>query len=293
MISRRRLIAGSAAGFVAIATGCTDDNGNSSPSADPNSATTDVPGTENGGRWLIPAEEALHDATWMCWPSSAEVWGDELPAVQETIAALARVIAEFEPVKLLARPSEAAHVVALVEGADIEIVEVPVDDLWARDTLPCFLVATEQVDDQPLVAGRVRFNGWGDKQVHRGDEQLAALVAGHLGISLMDCGLTGEGGGLGVDGESTVLATRSSWVNDNRNPGASESEIGRRLVDLLGARRIVWVDGVAGEDTTDCHIDTIARFAKTATIVVDQPTYVEPVRLGTTCRSRPRRPSPG
>ena len=58
-------------------------------------------------------------------------------------------------------------------GDDIELIDAPVDDLWARDTLALFVVS----DDGDLAAGRVRFNGWGDKQVHDGDETLAALLA--------------------------------------------------------------------------------------------------------------------
>lgn len=274
MINRRQMIAGSAVAFAAIVTGCAETDGDAAPGS--HSATTDVPGTRNAGRWLMPAEETPHEATWMCWPSSTAVWGSDLPAVQDTIAALALAVSEFEPVKILARPSETVRLRTLVEGADVEVIEGPVDDLWARDTLPCFLIATSSSDDQPLVAGRVRFNGWGNKQIHEGDARLATLVAESLGITLMESGLTGEGGGVEVDGEGTVLAARSSWVNDNRNPGVSESDVGRLLVDLLGARRILWVDGVAGEDITDCHIDTIARFADSSTIVVDQPSYTEP-----------------
>ena len=230
----------------------------------------------NAGRWGMPAEENQHEATWMSWPSRRDVWGATLPGVQDTIADLAVAIAAFEPVRMLARRAELRRVRRMLGGTDIEVIEGPVDDLWARDTLPCFVVAVDPDDEAPLAAGRFRFNGWGGKQVHDGDTRLAALVAKHLGIPLIDSGLTGEGGGLEVDGQGTVLAARSSWVNTNRNAGRPEDEIGRRIIKLLGAKRIVWVDGLAGEDITDGHIDTLARFAKPGLIVLDRPAFDDP-----------------
>ncbi len=224
----------------------------------------------------MPAEEDRHDATWMSWPSRKDVWGTALPDVQNAIADLAVAIATFEPVKMFARRAEVERARRIVGDVDVEVIEGPVDDLWARDSLPCLLVATDPDDEAPLAAGRLRFNGWGGKQVHDGDARLAALVAEHLGIPLIDSGLTGEGGGLEVDGQGTVLAARSSWVNRNRNAGLSEGAIGRRIVELLGAKRIVWVDGLAGEDITDGHIDTLARFAKPGLIVLDRPAFEDP-----------------
>ena len=138
-----------------------------------------------------------------------------------------------------------------------------------------FLKAVDPADATPWAAGRVRFNGWGRKQLHAGDAQLAALVAEIVGVPLLDSGLTGEGGWLEVDGVGTVLAARSSWVNPNRNRGLSEAAIGAALLDVLGARRMVWVDGLAGEDITDGHIDTLARFADPATIVLERPASIE------------------
>jgi agmatine deiminase len=203
------------------------------------------------------------------------VWGDDLDAVQDTIERIALAIAEFEPVTMLCRPDQLDKL-AERTGGDIELLAAPVDDLWARDTLPCLLVSADEGGGAKLAAGRFTFNGWGRKQVHDGDTQLAAAVAQHLGIELIDSGIVGEGGGLEVDGEGTVLASRSSWVNDNRNPGRSEAEVEASMLELLGAERMIWVDGLAGADITDGHIDTLARFAAPTTIVVDVPAFDDP-----------------
>ena len=223
------------------------------------------------GTWWMPAEEARHEATWMCLPGRADVWGRFLPETQQTIADIALAIAAFEPVRMLVRPADLDRAGDLM-GSDVELIEAPVDDLWARDTLPLFVIDGAGA----LAAGRVRFNGWGDKQVHDGDTTLAAIVAEILDVELIDSGIVGEGGGLEVDGEGTLMAARSSWINDNRNPGTGEPEISDVLVELLGAERILWVDGVAGQDITDGHIDTLARFTNPTTILNEAPSYVEP-----------------
>lgn len=271
-ISRRTVLLAVLA-LPATLAACADNPSGSDPIA--NDAPDDSSDEATTVAWAMPAEDVEHERTWMCWPSREDVWGADLPDVQDAIVRIALAISRFEPVAMLAAADEIAGLEGLLGDADVEVIEGPVDDLWARDTLPCFLVG--EVDGQPtLAAGRVRFNGWGDKQVHDGDATLAALVAEHLDIELIDGGVTGEGGGLEVDGAGTVLAAESSWVNDNRNPDLDRDEIEARLLDLLGAERVIWVDGLAGADITDGHIDTLARFVDPETIVVDRPTVDDP-----------------
>lgn len=196
------------------------------------------------------------------------MWGPDLPGVQTAVGEIVRAISDFEPVTLLARPTAKGRARSLV-GGDATLLEAPVDDLWARATLPCFLTSRSHPGE--LRAGLLRFNGWGGKQLHGGDAQLNRLIAAHVGASVVSAGLTGEGGALEVSGAGTLLAARSSWVNRNRNPQLDEHQIGARLKALVGAERIIWVDGVAGQDITDSHIDTLARFIDPTTILVEDP----------------------
>ena len=257
----------------AVAAACSDSNDDDG--SDRHTALTDAAPRVDDIEWFMPAEETEHERTWMCWPSNPDVWGDDLEGVQDTIIEIALAIAEFEPVTMLCR-AEQLDAVRARTGATIELVEAPVDDLWARDTLPSFLTGTDSNGTAQLAAARFRFNGWGGKQVHDGDTQLAGLVAEHLGIELIDSGLVGEGGGIETDGDGTVLAARSSWVNDNRNPGLGETTIDAALTATLGAERVIWIDGLAGADITDGHIDTLARFVGSGTIVVDVPAFDDP-----------------
>ncbi len=236
-------------------------------------ATVSDPGRAD--QWSMPAEEEPHQQTWMCWPSSEQIWGPDLVDVQDAIIRIATAIARFEPVTMLARPEEIEALGEILEFG-VEVLEAPVDDLWARDTLPNFVVRSNEAGALEMAAAHATFNGWGGKQVHDGDTQLAALVADQLGVPLLAFGLVGEIGAVEVDGRGTVLLAESCWVNDNRNPGMTRGDIEAAILDMLGADRMIWVDGLAGADITDRHIDTLARFADPSTIVVDTPAFDDP-----------------
>ncbi len=277
MVTRRSVLVGlSSLPLVRILTACEGGSSESSAGgANVDELTGGVVALAGDSGWYMPAEDEPHERTWMCWPSNAEIWGSDLGDVQDAIVRIALAISEFEPVSMLARPDTIAEL-AEIFGSSVELIEAPVDDLWARDTLVNFVVRDVEGGGRELAASHARFNGWGGKQVHDGDAQLAALVADHLGLERFDSGLVGEGGGIEVDGQGTVLAAESCWVNENRNPGMSRAEIEAAILGMLGADRMIWVDGLAGHDITDGHIDTLARFADAGTIVVDEPAFDDP-----------------
>jgi len=221
----------------------------------------------------VPAEHAPHERTFMQWPNSRKVYRDEyfLRLVQDTIAKVANTISEFEPVVMLA--DEALHAQAKGKlSKKVELWDIPTEDLWARDSGPIF--ATKA--DGSLAISHIQFNGWGDKQVHSNDGQIASRVADRLGLPIVHSGLRGEGGGLDHDGKDLLIAHESSWVNDNRNPGLPRGEIGRRLKAAYGAKRIIWSKGLYGEDITDYHIDALARFTGLGKVLINMPNKPNP-----------------
>jgi agmatine deiminase len=78
-----------------------------------------------------------------------------------------------------------------------------------------------------------------------------------------------EGGGINVDGEGTVLATRQNVMNDNRNPGLGEEEATRHLCDALGTEKVIWLPGDPEDTETDGHVDGIACFVAPGTVLVE------------------------
>jgi len=217
-------------------------------------------------RPIAPAEHAPHAGTWMCWPSTSAIYGGDTPyheAVQETLGRLAAAIAENEPVHLLAG---AAHhgLARRLCGPAVTLVDIPTDDMWARDSGPVFVVD----DTGALAAVDFHFNGWGGKQDHGRDHLVAGAIAQRLGVPRLSARVCGEGGGLEVDGEGTLLLTDSCWVNDNRNPGMSRAAIEAELRARLGVEKVVWLPGLAGADITDGHIDGTIRFIRPGVVML-------------------------
>ncbi|MFI6158119.1 agmatine deiminase family protein [Kitasatospora sp. NPDC051170] len=285
--SRRALLqSGAAFAALALAGGCSSSSSDSGGPESPAPSGTAPSGTASGdaaaaGR-SMPAESRPHTRTFMAWPALEEVWGDQLPGVRQDIASLAQAIAGFEPVVLLARPDQAAEARQAC-GSSVEVLELAVDDLWARDSGPTFVTGP-----QGLAGIDFHFNGWGGKQTHAEDAKVAAAVLEHYGITRIAAPVTGEGGGLEVDGEGTLMATESCWVNDNRNPGKSRDQIEAAFKDLLGVRKVIWFKGVAGQDITDCHVDALARFAEPGTVLLHRPAADTPPDVWTTASDQAR-----
>ena len=218
--------------------------------------------------FYVPPEEAKHQRTFMQWPVDRRVHSDPvfLDMAQQTIADVANAISAFEPVTMLAAQTDHAGARRKLSTA-VELWDIPTEDLWCRDAGPIFVVNAAG----DLAVSHIQFNGWGEKQVNRRDRQIAGLVAERLGLDLRPTGLRGEAGGVEQDGHGLLAAHESSWVSDNRNPGLSRDEVESRLLTAYGADRMIWSDGVWGEDITDYHIDSLARFTGPGRVLLNLP----------------------
>ena len=203
---------------------------------------------------VVPAEWSPHRATWLGFPSHAELWQEDLDAAQAEVAALARTLAEpgGERVRLMVCGARAAAERLLGGVANIEIVEGGFGDIWLRDTSPIFL--------DPSHASAFRFNGWGGKYVLEGDETVPEQIGAAAGAEVTRHDFVLEGGALDHDGEGTILTTRQCLLNPNRNRGWTEAVAEAALKQSLGARRTVWLGDGLLNDHTDGHVDNLARF---------------------------------
>ncbi|MBE7384828.1 MAG: agmatine deiminase family protein [Leptolyngbya sp. SIO1E4] len=213
--------------------------------------------------WWMPDESEPHERTWMSLGASPKIWGNQLlPAVQENLITIAKSIADYEPVYMLVREADYDFAVQKF-GSLITLITCPLDDLWMRDTGPVFVK-----NDQVNIGGiDFNFNGWGQKQQHSHDAEVARFVIEHTSSQAIATQLILEGGAIEVDGHGTAMMTESSVLNCNRNPGMSKSEFEALLKPLLGLRKIVWLPGIRGRDITDGHIDFYARFASPGVVV--------------------------
>ena len=211
----------------------------------------------------VPAEWAPHRAMWLGFPSHEDLWEDNLAPAQDEVEALARALAGpgGERVRLMtgsdAGEAEARRRLDGVTG--IEIVPGRFGDVWLRDTGPIVL--------GPVACVGFRFNGWGGKYDLPHDDEVAALVAGAAGATLLQSEAVLEGGALDHDGEGTVLTTRQCLLNPNRNAGWTEAVAEAALARDLGAQKVLWLGDGLQNDHTDGHVDNLARFAAPGVVV--------------------------
>lgn len=212
-----------------------------------------------------PAEFEPHARTWMAWPHRRDMYGETLPAMQKAYADVAHAIAEFEPVTMVAHPDHAGGARAQL-GNGIEVIEIPIDDCWIRDSGPTFL----KLADGSLAGVSWRFNAWGRKhepydQDNALAERLLARENAHILRSFLHC----EGGSLTTDGQGTLIATETSLLHSNRNPGISKAWVEKELLRMLGLEKVVWLPGDPLDLETDGHVDGMCCFVKPGVVMFE------------------------
>jgi len=156
----------------------------------------------------------------------------------------------------------ARHALTGVTGTDV--VVVPSDDSWARDTAPTF------VTDGRGALGGVdwRFNAYGGIYEDYGRTQgMARRILDLVGARRFAAPLVLEGGAVHVDGEGTVLTTTEVVLDPRRNPGLEAGEAARLLCEYLGAEKVLWLTAALDHDNTGGHVDNLACFAAPGVVV--------------------------
>jgi agmatine deiminase len=222
----------------------------------------------------MPAEWAPHERTLMAWPCRRELWGDELGRAKEQYAAVANAIAAFEPVTMVCADARDAAEARAALTAEVEVVELAIDDSWLRDNGPIFVV-----DGYGRRAGvHFRFNAWGRKfATWDRDEAAGGALADRLADRRYDAPFVLEGGSIAVDGEGALLTTEECLLNPNRNPELGRDEIEQGLRDYLGAESVVWLgQGLVEDRDTDGHVDLIAAFTRPGEVLLQTVAPGEP-----------------
>jgi agmatine deiminase len=166
---------------------------------------------------------------------------------------------------MIANPgADAAEARAALTGA-VDVVELPIDDSWLRDSGPIYVT-----DSQTRRAVHFKFNSWGEKFAPwDSDAAIGALIAAELGDEVVSAPLVLEGGSVISDGAGTVLTTEQCLLNPNRNPSMSRAEIEAALTEYLGAERVLWLgDGLVEDRDTDGHVDLIAAYTPDHRVVL-------------------------
>lgn len=217
----------------------------------------------------FPAQWTPHLGTLAAWPvERGETWMLPIDGVRAEYAPFIEAIAADERVFLLladpeARASFQAHLGA---HPNITPLDIPLDDCWLRDSGPVFVTR-----DGEVLPISWRFNAWGGKFSSTNDGTLAVAAISALGAPILTAGpLVLEGGSIECNGAGVALTTRSCIMSKDRNPDKTEAEISEIICEYFGLDRLVILDtGFASGDHTDGHIDMVARFTPTGSVLVN------------------------
>lgn len=219
---------------------------------------------DNEIAYTMPGEEAAHEGTWLQWPHKY-TYGQQQPNRYDPIwVDMTKALHTGEIVHIIAYDEqEKNRIIQLLNDADVDMEQIDfliekTEDVWVRDNGPIFV----HDENNNLMLTNWEFNGWGEKADYSYDNQIPSHISDAIGVSKIDVDMVLEGGAIEVDGHGTLMATRSSILNDNRNPGLTQAQAETFFKHYLGVTNFIWLDGIAGQDITDYHIDGFARFAQ-------------------------------
>jgi agmatine deiminase len=213
----------------------------------------------------MPGEFAPHERTLICWPTREQIYpGSLLGEARRAHAELARAIARFEPVTVIARSGEVDDAAEQC-GGGVEVLAIEIDDSWVRDSGPIYVTGGGD-----RIAVDFEFNGWGRKfEPWDDDAALSRRWTAHARHEDRSIGMVFEGGSISTDGEGSFVTTTQCLMHPNRNPHMNRREIEEVLHDALGAASILWLPhGLALDHDTDGHVDNVACFARPGVLVV-------------------------
>jgi agmatine deiminase len=225
--------------------------------------------------YRMPAEWERQTAVWLQWPEKYPLPGQPnrlcyQMKMEKTWLLMVWEIHQHVKACILAQSEKHRnHILATMDYFEFDLSRIEFHithmvDVWHRDSGPIFVVN----DKGGLAVTDWNFNGWGTyAQWGEAERHLPRTVADILEVPAFKAPLVTEGGAIEVNGTGSLMATRSSIINANRNPGLDQQEIEQALGDYLGITNFIWLSGAPPEvcerqlgDGTDYHVDIAARF---------------------------------
>lgn len=221
--------------------------------------------------YTMPEESAPHEGTWLQWPHQYQYGVTYRNRLDATWIMLTQALVQSEKVHIVAYDQvEKDRITNMLNSAGVSLSNVdlriyPTDDVWVRDNGPVY------VKDKTgkLFIEDWGFNGWGRKAGYTNCNTVPGKIAADQHIPEIDLNaiMVNEGGSIEIDGKGVLMACKSSVLNENRNPGMTQAQAEAIFTKNLGVTKFIWLDGKAGLDITDMHIDGFARFLNSSAIV--------------------------
>lgn len=237
-------------------------------------------GEQSSGR-RVPAEWEPQEAIWLQWPGRWE------KAYESAFGKISAIVAEYETLHILygtskIKASARAAITAAGGNPDHDNVvwhAIPNDSAWMRDNGPVYVV-----DGDGLRVQDWEFDAWGGAfgatVPYRLDNEVPARVGEYLGLPVDHIDIVHERGNLEFNGVDAVILNWSVLGDPRRNRDYTKEQAEIDLKHQFGVSRVVFVEGVPQGDLTNGHIDGIARFIDSATVVVPECTANSKCRPG-------------
>jgi agmatine deiminase len=227
-------------------------------------------------RWRMPAEWEPHEATWIAWPHHRDDWPGKFAAIEWVYVETVRHLHRSELVRVMVNDEAAAKrarrklASAGVDLSRVAFITIVTDRSWTRDYGPIFVKGSGGA----LAVANWRFSGWAKYANWQNDDAVAAQAAEKLGVPIIEPAFQRqraclEGGAIDVNGQGLVLTTEECLLSEvqSRNPELGQADLDELFRRYLGIEKVIWLGaGIAGDDTHG-HVDDIARFVDTETIV--------------------------
>jgi agmatine deiminase len=225
----------------------------------------------------MPAEWERHEATWIAWPHETTDWPGKFAPIAWIYGEIVRHLSRFERVRILVQDAASERKIRSVlkkSGADLSAVDffvIQTDRSWTRDYCPIFIT---NADGRRGVLDW-QFNGWAKYWNHRADDAVTMQLAERFEWPIWTPVINRkrvvlEGGSIDVNGAGSLLTTEECLLSpvQARNPELSRGQVEAVFHDYLGVSHTLWLrNGIAGDDTHG-HVDDLARFTDSRTIVV-------------------------
>lgn len=201
----------------------------------------------------------------LVFPHKDTDWEPCLDDAVETFVNIAKAIQKYQKVLIVTKNIDQIKE-KFVNKKNLTFVNIDSNDTWSRD----FGGITVEQDGKLFILDFI-FNAWGKKFEYDKDNKITQKLKlkgllkdyGHHSLNFVL-----EGGSIESNGEGVILTTTECLMEKNRNPRFSQKQIEKALMQYLGAKKVLWLDhGYLAGDDTDSHIDTLARFVSSDTIV--------------------------
>ena len=207
----------------------------------------------------LPAEWERQECVMVAYPHKKSDWVCCLDDVKKTYKDIIKAISKYE--KCLVICDDIGYIkseLKEIENSNIIYTQTKTNDTWIRDYGAIDIFAGDKIISYDFI-----FNGWGEKFEAKLDNELNSTLykKGVFSNELRKIDMVLEGGSIDTNGNGMLLTTSKCLLNPNRNPKLSKEQIEKKLKNLFGLDKIIWLkNGSLIGDDTDSHIDTIARF---------------------------------